>query len=236
MAYELLGNLGESTLNGTINNSVTTLTVTSAAAFPAAVTGTSQFRVIVGTEIMIVTNVSGTTFTVTRGAESTTAASHSSGDAITHVITAGTLQAIFGGGTAGQVLAKTASADYALVYKYPPHGVATFSYSGTMAVTTGKGRFRMPVAATIIGVSAAVNTAPTGASIKVDVNKNGTTVYTTQGNRPDIAVSTNAAAETVPDVTALAVGDYLSVDIDQIGSTVPGSDLVVQVRYRETLS
>jgi hypothetical protein len=45
------------------------------------VTGTSQFRVLVGTEIMIVTNVSGTTFTVTRGAEGTTAASHSSGDA-----------------------------------------------------------------------------------------------------------------------------------------------------------
>ena len=35
---------------------------------------------------------------------------------------------------------------------------------------------------------------------------------------------------TVPDVTSLTSGDYLSVDIDQIGSTVAGANAVVQIQ------
>ena len=52
-----------------------TFTVSSSTGAPAAVTGTSQFRIVdisdsaAPPEIMIVTNVSGTTWTVTRGAE-----------------------------------------------------------------------------------------------------------------------------------------------------------------------
>jgi hypothetical protein len=61
------------------------------------------------------------------------------------------------------------------------------------------------------------------------VNKNGTTIFTTQANRPTIAISGNTDESGVPDVTALADGDYLEVDIDQIGSTVAGSDLTVQI-------
>jgi hypothetical protein len=34
------------------------------------------------------------------------------------------------------------------------------------------------------------------------------------------------------DVTAVASGDYLTVDIDQIGSTVAGSDLNVIIRFK----
>jgi hypothetical protein len=107
-----------------------------------------------------------------------------------------------------------------------------FAFAGPLIVVTGTSRCRFPMAATIIGVSAACGTAPTGASVKVDVHKNGTTIYTTQGNRPDIAVSTNAASETTPDVTAMAAGDYLTVDVDQVGSTIAGADLTVFVRYR----
>jgi hypothetical protein len=123
MAVELLANLAASTLSADITStSATTLTVTSATGFPAAATGTSQFRILIGTEIMIVTNVSGTTFTVTRGAESTTAATHSSGDPVTHVVTAGVFQAMFGGGTAGQAWTKTGSADYAASWTTPGWG------------------------------------------------------------------------------------------------------------------
>jgi hypothetical protein len=74
-----------------------------------------------------------------------------------------------------------------------------------------------------------VGTAPTGAAILVDVNKNGTTIFTTQGNRPSIAAGGNASSAAVPDVTSLAAGDFLTVDVDQIGSTVAGSDLTVIV-------
>lgn len=114
----------------------------------------------------------------------------------------------------------------------PTDDVISFSRSGTLTVATGAGRFRFPFPVVLLAVSAAVGTAPTGAAVLADVNKNGTTIFTTQGNRPNIAVSTNAAAETTPDVTAMAVGDYLTVDVDQIGSTVAGADLTVIVRYR----
>ncbi len=107
----------------------------------------------------------------------------------------------------------------------------TFTVAGTLTVATGKFRIYNDtgVTLTIRAVRASVNTAPTGAAIRVDVNKNGTTIFTTQGNRPNIAVSTNTSKVTNMDVTTLADGDYLTVDVDVIGSTVAGADLLVQV-------
>lgn len=118
---------------------------------------------------------------------------------------------------------------------YVVDALASFSRSGALVVSTGTGRFRFPFAATLLGVTAAINTAPTGAAVVVDVHKNGTTIFTSQANRPSIAISGNATtSEPAPDVTSVAAGDYLTVDVDQIGSTVAGSDLTVFVRYRRT--
>lgn len=113
------------------------------------------------------------------------------------------------------------------------HQVLPFSVSGTLAVGARPARLPMPFAARIVDVRTMVGTAPTGAALLVDVNKNGTTIFTTQGNRPSIAASGNASSAAVPDVTTLAAGDYLTVDIDQVGSTVAGSDLVVAVRVQQ---
>lgn len=84
---EKFANAASTTLNGAIDASQTTLVVTSAALFPLSGT----FRLIIGSELFIVTGVSGTTFTVTRGAESSVAATHASGVAVTCIITAGAL-------------------------------------------------------------------------------------------------------------------------------------------------
>ncbi|MGH7487131.1 MAG: hypothetical protein ACREMY_16235 [bacterium] len=84
---ELYANKAASTLDGDIDDSVTTLDVVDASTFPSG----GNFRIIIDSEIMIVTAVSSETFTVTRGAESTTAASHSDGQAVTHVLTAASL-------------------------------------------------------------------------------------------------------------------------------------------------
>ncbi|SIN72923.1 hypothetical protein [Agromyces cerinus] len=108
-----------------------------------------------------------------------------------------------------------------------------FSQGGTLA--TGAGQFRLynrsGVTRTIQTVTAAVGTQPTGAAILVDVNISGTTIFTTQSNRPTIAVSTNEDQSGTPDVTAWTSGSYLTIDIDQIGSTVAGANLVVTVVY-----
>lgn len=60
---------------------VETWTVNSSSSFPPAVTGRSQFHIWdtntgLSYELMLVTNVSGTTWTVVRGAEGTTPVDH----------------------------------------------------------------------------------------------------------------------------------------------------------------
>ena len=76
-----------------------------------------------------------------------------------------------------------------------------------------------------------VGTAPTGAEIIIDVNKNGTTLFTTQSARTTVVAGDyDSGAEDVPDVVAVAAGQYLTVDIDQVGSSVAGSDLTVLIR------
>lgn len=108
----------------------------------------------------------------------------------------------------------------------------TFTKSGTLTVSSGVLRFRFPFDATITGVSAAVNTAPTGASIIMDVNKNGVSIFPV-APKPTIAIGAfdTGASEAVPDTTAISSGNYLQIDIDQIGSIVAGSDLSVFVQY-----
>ncbi len=113
-----------------------------------------------------------------------------------------------------------------------PGVVFTFSKAGTL--TTGTGTFRVyndtGATLTIKGVRTSVGTAPTGASLICDINIDGTTIFSTQGNRPTIAISGNTSGKvTNMNTTTIADGSYFTVDIDQIGSTVAGSDLVVQV-------
>jgi len=82
---------------------------------------------------------------------------------------------------------------------------------------------------TITKVHLAVNTAPTGAAIIVDVHENGTTIFTTQGNRPQIAASAFTGQSTAIDDPSWADGNYLQADIDQIGSTIAGADLTITI-------
>lgn len=108
-------------------------------------------------------------------------------------------------------------------------GPLVFTVPGALTVAAGVKRLYVGKALTVANITAGVNTAPTGASILVDVNKNGTTMFTTQGNRPTIAASGFSDAASVPDVTSLAAGDYITIDVDQIGSTIAGSNLVVSI-------
>lgn len=110
----------------------------------------------------------------------------------------------------------------------------TFSVSGAVATATGAHRLYVEGNYTIVSVRASVGTAPTGASLIVDVNKNGTTIFTTQSNRPTIAASGNTDLADAIEVSSLASGDYLTVDVDQVGSTVAGANLTVTVQLRRT--
>src|SRR5688572_20990731 len=75
-------------------------TVASSSAFPAAsntAVPTTQFYIAdpaAPTELILVTNVSGTTWSVTRGADSTTPVTHSAGFTVKNVVPATWLQRI----------------------------------------------------------------------------------------------------------------------------------------------
>jgi hypothetical protein len=106
----------------------------------------------------------------------------------------------------------------------------SFAVTGTLTTGTDKAPTLVaPCALTITKVKLVVKTAPTGAALIVDVNKGGTTIFTTQGNRPTIAIGDTQGDSGTPDVTSLAEGDKLTIDIDQVGSTVAGADLTVEV-------
>jgi hypothetical protein len=108
------------------------------------------------------------------------------------------------------------------------------SKSGALTVAADVAEYmRTGIKCRIDEVFAHVGTAPTGDTILIDVNDDGTTIFTTQGNRPTIAISGTDDASGAPDGgTAVAAGSIITVDVDQIGSTIAGSDLTVFIRGR----
>ena len=70
--YERIVNNIATTLNGAINDSVTSVTVTDGSSYPSE----GDYRILVDTEVMQVTARSSNVLTVVRGVDGTTAASH----------------------------------------------------------------------------------------------------------------------------------------------------------------
>jgi hypothetical protein len=105
-----------------------------------------------------------------------------------------------------------------------------WSVPGTLVTGAVAVRLHAPRAGAISNVTATVGTAPTGASLIVDIHKAGTTIFTTQGNRPTITAGNQDDLSSAPDVAAFSADDLFTLEIDQIGSTVAGADLMIQMR------
>ena len=108
--------------------------------------------------------------------------------------------------------------------------VIGFVFPSGLFVQTGDIKIHSPWNGAIDYVLVTVAGSPTGDDILVDINKNGTTIFTTQGNRPTILDGATDDLSSTPDITSLAFNDVLTCDIDQVGSTYGGDNLVVQVR------
>lgn len=113
------------------------------------------------------------------------------------------------------------------------HAFPVFSISSDEVLATGtKGRWIAPMDGKIVTVKAGSISAPTGSSIILDINKNGTTIFTTQANRPTIAAAaTTATLAGAPEVLTFVAGDVFTVDVDQIGSGTAGTGFTVSVAY-----
>jgi len=100
----------------------------------------------------------------------------------------------------------------------------------TTLLTTGtaKVKFRMPHVFKLTGVRASVSTAPTGSALTVDINENGSSVLSTKLtiDAGELTSTTAATAAVISD-TLLADDAEITIDIDNVGSTVAGKGLKV---------
>jgi hypothetical protein len=95
-----------------------------------------------------------------------------------------------------------------------------FSIFGALAVANGGLPWDVLDAGTITKIQASLGIAPTGSGLSVRINKNGASVATLT-----IAAGQTKASST-PSIAVVA-GDRLTVDVTAVGSTTPGSHLVV---------
>lgn len=97
---------------------------------------------------------------------------------------------------------------------------------------TRKISFRAPFGFTITGVRVNVREAPTGSTIVVDVNVGGASIFSTPLSiDAGETTSTTAATPAVISNGAAADDALIEVDLDQVGSTFPGSGLKATLYY-----
>jgi hypothetical protein len=109
--------------------------------------------------------------------------------------------------------------------------IACSDETSNLTTGTAKVTFRMPYAMTLSSVRASVNTAPTGSTLIVDINEGGSTILSTKLSiDASELTSTTAATAAVISDTALADDAEVTIDIDQIGSTIAGKGLKVVLK------
>lgn len=142
-------------------------------------------------------------------------------------------------GTNGQMLTaqsgQTDGLQYATVWTAVP-----FSKPGALTTGTGTLVWRNDTGRTltISKIVGRVTTAPTGQAILVDVNSDTAVTDTfatiwgvTHANQLNIQAGQKSGSQTTFDTTTLADGKSITVDIDQVGSTIAGSDLTVNIWF-----
>lgn len=118
------------------------------------------------------------------------------------------------------------------------HAQAVFAVEGSINATGTKPiRLHIPyvgAGATIEEVRVALNVAPSATAVRVDVNKNGTSIFNAT-QYVEMAVGSYADTKSTDFAsTALAKDDYLTIEIVQ--GDIFATDLTVHVRYKWTLT
>jgi len=107
-------------------------------------------------------------------------------------------------------------------------GAATFQIIGDLEVVHFDDRpWVAPRACTLGRTFVAMGDGPTGSAAVFDIRKNGTTIYTTSGNRASVADGSTDDESGDPDVTSMAKGDKLTVEVVSVGSTTPGTTATI---------
>lgn len=112
-----------------------------------------------------------------------------------------------------------------------------WSFLGTLTLQTSNDYLSLPDTGTIERVDLVVATAPTGATVIVDIERSTdsgstwTTIFTGGTNRPLISISARTGSTTTIDVPGATQNTHLfRAKISQVGSTIAGADLSVMIR------
>lgn len=99
-----------------------------------------------------------------------------------------------------------------------------FNYPGNLGIYAGTARWYSMNIQTISKVTAYVSSAPVGASLGIRVRKNGESTAT-------ITISDGGYTSSINTNIVTTDGEYITVDLFQVGTSSPGSDLVVSFLY-----
>jgi len=126
---------------------------------------------------------------------------------------------------AGQIVSKAAGTSFLPhTFELP---LSTWGVDGLLAVAQGTHGFTAEFAFTLTRTRARAGTVPTGAGVRVDINRNGSSVFASTGDQPTIADGQASAISSTYQNAAVAAGDVLTMDVDTVGTTYTGSNLVV---------
>ena len=139
-------------------------------------------------------------------------------------------------GTNGQVLTTNGAGQLSWADKDSSTNLAIRVVSFTLPGTAIAGEnktcsFIVPFNFTITKAYAYARTVPTGAALIFDIIKNGTSIWhTNPGNRLQITSSQNMGIQTNFDTTTFAELDIIDIDLVQIGSSIAGADITVEIK------
>jgi hypothetical protein len=102
--------------------------------------------------------------------------------------------------------------------------IKTMDYTGTFVTFTGTKRWWINGDYTISKLLTFVTTTATGANINLRINKNGSSADT-------ISITANANSAIKTSNISVVQGDYITVDVTQVGSTRAGADLSLIFEY-----
>ena len=107
--------------------------------------------------------------------------------------------------------------------------VLSFAVVGTLSTGTDKApTLLVPCSLTVNKAKIYVKTPPTGDSIVVDINSNGSPIFIGAA-KPGITAGAYRDDSGSPTITNLVENDTITVDIDNIGSGTEGEDLTVEL-------
>lgn len=113
----------------------------------------------------------------------------------------------------------------------------TFTLAGAASVQTGSLRYYVDDDCEIIRARLSCGIAPVGADLIADLNKGSgagaaSTIFANQADRLRVVDGAFTGVHDFATPYALAEGEYLTIDIDQVGVSTPGAFVVVQIRTR----